>query len=315
MDFGILYVPNKAASQAAMGLGCFVFIFCILIPYIVCWAFVPLYLILLIMGAVRRFKVDDPAFTFLFPLAPFLAACALCLPLWWAIPFVVNTADMLLESFRDIFVSNDNISIARKDIPDDKCFLYFIGVIGGCVGSLFSVVSIGSLLDVNKCHHPLTNRHKQFNNWDNYLGNTKQKWGNSDFYKSIQPIINRYRFGSLSLKQANGLILKASKGWCKKNGLRDRVNKLYEENKIPSKPQEIKQAQRTSLSQRQAAWQSCASNIGQIVQPFRWHYKQGKYTADIANDLIKTAINIWAHDNYYSQQAANEIYERLKVKN
>lgn len=144
MDFGILYVPNKAASQAAMGLGCFVCIFCILIPYIVCWAFIPLYLILLIVGACRKFNVENPAFTFLFPLAPFAAACTLCMFFWWAIPAIVNFSNDLLDMISPFYDGN---TLFRDSIPDDKCFLYFIGVFGGSVGSIFSIVSIGTLLE------------------------------------------------------------------------------------------------------------------------------------------------------------------------
>lgn len=144
MDFGILYIQNKAASQAAMGLGCFVFIFCILIPYIVCWAFVPLYLILLILGAIRGFKVENPAFTFLFPLVPFASACVLCMFFWWAIPAIVNFSNDLLDMISPFYDGN---TLFRDSIPDDKCFLYFIGVLGGSVGSIFSIVSIGALLE------------------------------------------------------------------------------------------------------------------------------------------------------------------------
>lgn len=144
MDFGLLYIQNKAASQAAMGLGCFVFVICILIPYIFCWAFMPLYLILLILGAIRGFKVENPAFTFLFPLAPFGAACVLCMGFWWAIPTIVNLSNDLLDMINPFYDGN---ILFRDNIPDDKCFLYFIGVLGGSVGSLFSIVSIGTLLE------------------------------------------------------------------------------------------------------------------------------------------------------------------------
>ena len=96
------------------------------------------------------------------------------------------------------------------------------------------------------------------------------------------------------------------------------MNKLYEENRIPTKPQinkgKTQQEQRDSLSERRVIWQSTAPNIGKIVQPFIDNCKHGKYPVDVANDLIRTAINIWVEDNYYPQQKADEIFERLKIR-
>lgn len=201
MDFGILYVPNKAASQAAMGLGCFVCIFCILIPYIACWAFIPLYLILLIVGACRKFNVENPAFTFLFPLAPFAAACALCLPFWWAIPTIVNFSNDLLDMISPFYDGN---TLFRDSIPDDKCFLYFIEIMGGSIGSVFSIVSIGTLFEKKQTI-------------DNYyysesLARIRINVA-SDFCPLIKDITTDYKNGLISCDTANYQIKKRFKQW------------------------------------------------------------------------------------------------------
>ena len=207
MDFGILYVPNKAAQQAAMGLGCFVFVFCILIPYIVCWAFIPLYLILLILGAAKGFKAENPAFTFLLPLAPFAAACVLCMFFWWAIPFVVNTADMLLDTFKSIFIGSDRISFFREDIPDGKCFLYFIGVIGGSVGSVFSIVSIGAVFENNQTVNYYS---------EDFIEKTYMITGAviaEDFCPTTKDIVSDYKNNLIDCGEANYRIKKRFKQW------------------------------------------------------------------------------------------------------
>ena len=64
MDFGILYIPNKAASTAAMVLGflaCAVFIY---IPLILAYLFVPLYLAVVIMAISGKHKGGNLKFHF-----------------------------------------------------------------------------------------------------------------------------------------------------------------------------------------------------------------------------------------------------------
>ena len=198
MDFGLLYIQNKAASQAAMGLGCFVFVICILVPYIICWAFVPLYLILLILGAIRGFKVENPAFTFLIPLAPFAAACVLCMFFWWAIPFIVNLANDLFETFRSIFIDDNSPIVFLKDeIPDEKCYLYFILFFGGSISSFFSIMSIACMepLSSTKQYHKINTRSK----WDNNDNRWREIWIERKFLKDgiglsyVKPTYQAYK--------------------------------------------------------------------------------------------------------------------------
>lgn len=205
MDFGILYMPNKAASQAAMGLGCFVFLFCILIPYIVCWAFVPLYLILLILGAIRGFKVENPAFTFLFPLVPFTAACVLCIVFWWAIPAIVNFSNDLLDLINPFYDGN---ILFRDSIPDDKCFLYFIEIIGGSIGVIFSIISIGSLFEkkqtIDNYYYPESLARIRIN-------------VASDFCPLIKDVEADYKNGLITNDEANHRIKQRFKQWAVEN--------------------------------------------------------------------------------------------------
>lgn len=139
MDFGILYMPNKAASQAAMGLGCFVLIFCIIAPYIMCLLFVPLYIAVFLNSANYITNDSDLKYVLLPPLVPFVFAGLLCLPLYWAIPGIVN----FVRDCIDIITLNtgDNF-LFRKDIPDNDCYLYFIGVLGGSLGSLCCIIEL-----------------------------------------------------------------------------------------------------------------------------------------------------------------------------
>lgn len=185
MDFGVIYMQDKAATRAAMWLGAFIFVLFILVPFFVWWLFIPLYILLLIIGAKRKFKVDNPNFIFLFPLAPFTAALVLCLAFWWCIPLIVNLANDLFETFRSIFInSNSPIVFLKDEISDEKCYLYFILFFGGSVSSFFSIMSIA-------CMEPLSST-KQY-----HKINTRSKWkwdknDNIDAYcralrKSVKP--------------------------------------------------------------------------------------------------------------------------------
>ena len=205
MDIGYLYIRDKAASQAAMGLGRVVFFLFIFIPYI----FIPLYLILLIAGAFRGFRVENPALTFLLPLAPFAAACVLCIVFWWAIPFLVNTADMILDAFKSIFVSNNSISFFREDIPNEKCFLYFIAVIGGSIGTLFSIMSIGILYENQTSIKTKENRAISLSY--QYPG-LKSQIANS-IPNETWEIRSDYRNGRISFLEANERIKQYFKSW------------------------------------------------------------------------------------------------------
>lgn len=167
MDFGVIYMQDKAATRAAMWLGAFIFVLFILVPFFVWWLFIPLYILLLIIGAKRKFKVDNPNFIFLFPLAPFAAALVLCLAFWWCIPLIVNLANDLFETFRSIFInSNSPIVFLKDEISDEKCYLYFILFFGGSVSSFFSIMSIACMepLSLTKQYHKINTRSKW--KWD-----------------------------------------------------------------------------------------------------------------------------------------------------
>lgn len=281
MDFGLIYMRNGAVSQAMMGLGCIVFLFFILIPYVACLLFVPLYLTLLFLGADGKIKTKSPALTFLMPLAPFAIAGILCLLFWWAIPFLVNMVDMMFVAFKSIFVSNDSISLARKDIPDGKCYLYFIIVFGGSIGSLLSIMGISELWRYVKVN-------------DKSIAQVREKEKRKEDYAIhiIEDIKGKALNSSISAEDANAQISCFLKKCKKKLNLsQETIQRLYDEYAIKE-----------------------SSNIGQMVHPFRVDYKNGKLTIKEANDMIKATIAAWAKDGNYSIYKANEIYERLKIK-
>lgn len=143
MDFGILYIPNKAASTAAMVLGflaCAVFIY---IPLILAYLFVPLYLAVVIMAISGKHKGRGLKFPLLLPLAPFAVSGFLTLLLWPALPTLVNAVHILTTL---LFGSLES-SVYRKDIPDNECILDFFLFLGGSFGSFFSVLSICGAFD------------------------------------------------------------------------------------------------------------------------------------------------------------------------
>ena len=144
MDFGIIYMRDGAASRAAMWLGCLVFLLFIFVPLITFWLFVPLYLAILVIGALRRFEVESPTFTFLLPLSGFFLAIALFILFWWAIPSIVNFARDCVDM---ISLNMDDHFLFRESIPDDKCYLYFFGVVGGSIGSIFSSIILYKLIN------------------------------------------------------------------------------------------------------------------------------------------------------------------------
>ena len=143
MDFGILYIPNKAASTAAMVLGflaCAVFIY---IPLILAYLFVPLYLAVVIMAISGKHKGGNLKFPLLLPLAPFAVSGFLTLLLWPALPTLVNAIDTLMT-----LIKPGELALYRKDIPDNECVLDFFLFIGGSFGSFLSIISIGSLQEL-----------------------------------------------------------------------------------------------------------------------------------------------------------------------
>lgn len=137
MDFGIIYMQNKAATQAAKALGILVFIMFILVPVVAAYLFIPLYLIVLAMSMMGKFKDDERKYALLMPIIPFGIAIVLCLLFFWAVPAVVNFARDCI----DMALMRDDI-LFREAIPDSKCYLYFILVLGGGVGSILALTSI-----------------------------------------------------------------------------------------------------------------------------------------------------------------------------
>lgn len=57
MDFGIIYMQNKAATNAAMWLGFVIFSLFIFVPFLIWWLSIPLYVTLLVIGATKNFKL------------------------------------------------------------------------------------------------------------------------------------------------------------------------------------------------------------------------------------------------------------------
>lgn len=137
MDFGVIYMQNKAATHAAMVLGVFVFLVFILLPMVAAYLFIPLYLIVLLMAMMGKFKDEERKYALLMPIIPFGVAIVLCLMFFWAVPAVVNFARDCL----DMVMMRDDI-LFREPIPDSKCYLYFILVLGGGVGSMLALTSI-----------------------------------------------------------------------------------------------------------------------------------------------------------------------------
>lgn len=137
MDFGIIYMQNKAATQAAKALGILVFIMFILVPVVAAYLFIPLYLIVLAMSMMGKFRDDERKYALLMPIIPFGIAIVLCLLFFWAVPAVVNFARDCI----DMALMRDDI-LFREAIPDSKCYLYFILVLGGGVGSILALTSI-----------------------------------------------------------------------------------------------------------------------------------------------------------------------------
>ena len=136
MDFGIIYLQDKVATRAAMWLGGVVFILFILLPYLAAYLFIPLYLIVIAMALMGKFKGEELKYALLMPIIPFGVAIVLCLLFWWAVPAVVNFANDCLE----IAMMDD--TLFKPDIPDSKCYLYFIFVLGGGVGSMMALLSL-----------------------------------------------------------------------------------------------------------------------------------------------------------------------------
>lgn len=130
-------MQNKAATQAAKALGILVFIMFILVPVVAAYLFIPLYLIVLAMSMMGKFKDDERKYALLMPIIPFGIAIVLCLLFFWAVPTVVNFARDCI----DMALMRDDI-LFREAIPDSKCYLYFILVLGGGVGSILALTSI-----------------------------------------------------------------------------------------------------------------------------------------------------------------------------
>lgn len=197
MDFGILYIQNKAATQAAMWLGMIVFLFAVFIPYIGAYLFIPLYIAVLIKLAYYKFKVDGIGYALLLPLAPFVAASLLCLIFWWAVPTIVNIVDELIVLFKP-----GELSLYREAIPDSKCYLYFILVLGGGVGSIFCLMALLFGMEQTKAvyYYPESLARIRIN-------------VASDFCPLIKDITTDYKNGLISCDTANYQIKKRFKQW------------------------------------------------------------------------------------------------------
>lgn len=153
MDFGVIYMSDRNATHAAMGLGCMIFLLFIFIPLIAAYLFIPLYLAVLVMALMGKFKDDELKFALLLPIAPFAVASLLCLMLWWCVPAIVNFSRDCL----DLVTMRDDV-LFRAAIPDDKCYWYFIVVLGGCIGSIFAATSI--IMPKESCKPKRIDKHK-----------------------------------------------------------------------------------------------------------------------------------------------------------
>ena len=300
MDFGILYMPNKAASQAAMGLGCFVFLFCILIPYIVCWEFIPLYLFFLIVGAFRIFNVENPAFTFLFPLAPFAAACALCLPFWWAIPTIVIFSNDLLDMINPFY---DGSILFRDSIPDDKCFLYFIGVVGGSVGSFFSIISIGSLWSVSE-------------NAKQHIEHKRKNEPNH--IRDIKNIKSKFDAHAISVKEANSQIAHNVEKWGKGLGLsQSTIQRYYDAHSIKETDSPKNPIVSPETSKREKMKSLCiraSIDFTPQIKKLRKQFIDGKMSKDEAMKSIYADFEKWKAEFDLSDNESKAVWKSICKK-
>ena len=291
-----------------MGLGCAVFVLFIFIPYIVCWLFAPLYLTLLIAGAFRGFKVENPASTFLLPLAPFAAACVLCIAFWWAIPFLVNTADMILDAFKSIFVSSNSISFIREDIPNGKCFLYFIAIFGGSIGSMFSIASIGKLWEESQSgQQHIKQKRKAERNTIREARNVKRQ----------------YNSHAISKEEANRQIAKDLEKWGKGLGLSQAtIQRYYNEYSIKGaefstnpivSPDMAKNEKIKSLCKR------ASIDFTPKVKKLRQQYNSGKLTKEEVMKSLYADFKIWAAEFDLSENEAKtvwkSVYKKINLQN
>ena len=203
MDFGIIYIQNKAAANAAMWLGMTVFLLAIFIPYVGAYLFIPLYIAVLIKLAYYKFQVDGLWSAILLPFAPFAFSILLCILFWWAIPSVVNIADELITLFRP-----GTLSLYRETIPDDKCFLYFVLVIGGGIGSLFCLLVL--FLGMERISAT------SYNYSESLIKKTYMITGAliaEEFCPTTKDIVSDYKNNSINSGEANYRIKKRFKQW------------------------------------------------------------------------------------------------------
>ena len=208
MDFGVIYIQNKAASRAAMWLGFFVFVLFIFIPLLSAFLFIPLYFAVIIMALLVGFKSDNILFALLSPLASFLIVGLLSLCFWWAVPTIVNAVDELIILFRP-----DKLTFNVERIPDNECFAYFIAVLGGLGGSFLSVISIGLLSEDLSTHSKKEKLREKYRH-KNYYGLGKEL--TDKFYHEISDINDNYKNGRISTQDANALIEDRFMSWIKK---------------------------------------------------------------------------------------------------
>ena len=123
-------------------------------------------------------------------------------------------------------------------------------------------------------------------------------------YDDFEKWKTEYEFGSMKELTSiwKSICKKINLQTVKQKDVNSRLIQLLENNSLQG------------VSEREKVWQQTAPDIEQIVNSFKENYKHGKYTAEAANYLIENSINIWAHDNYYTQKTADEIYELLKIK-
>lgn len=207
MDFGFIYMRDRAASQATMGLGCLVFILFIFVPFIAAYLFIPLYIAVIIKLAYFKFHVENTWSILFAPFAPYLVAAILCLPFWWAIPTLVNIVNESLAMFRG------DVTLFGEAIPDNKCFQYFIIFFGGSFGSLICFASL--IMGFEKIDTIDTYT------WsEEYWQKTKAISGDfvaRKFCPTVDDIVKDYKNGLIDCDEANYRIKTRFKKWTMDN--------------------------------------------------------------------------------------------------
>lgn len=302
MDFGFLYIRDKVSSQATMGLGCAFFLLFIFIPYIVCWLFIPLYVALLVIGALRKFKVDNPVFTFLIPLSGFLLALAIFIVFWWAIPGIVNFGRDCI----DIFTLNTGDDfMTRKSIPNEQCYLYFFGIVGGSVGSLFSIVSIGALWEESNSGKQYIERKRKLE---------------PKIFNDVKNIKRKIDSCAISEDEANKQIAAKIERWGVGLGLSQQTMRRYYDTYSIEEHDNQKASNINYKVDNYLAEQNKLSSIvicaNKKLTPFikkaKKQYNNGLLTKNEAIKLIWHEFEKWSKDFYLSQTELQFIWKKIR---